>query len=157
MAIIDGVLALRLVGWKVYDSGFINQARVGAGVTGLVNVGTAGKPNYQPAPIAGVGFVKGVNDDNVGGGRAMVRYQPTDNLTIDANYTSQSETSGGSSRYTPAGVAAFSVAPIPPAQGCDLCNTNVTQSPWRHNLKGFGLTVAYKTSAATVTGPTNHF
>jgi iron complex outermembrane recepter protein len=157
LPIIDGVLALRLVGWKVYDSGFINQTRVGAGVTGLVNVGTAGQPNYQPAPIAGVGFVKGVNDDNVGGGRAMVRYQPTDNLTIDANYTSQSETSGGSSRYTPAGVAAFSGAPIAPAQGCDLCNTDVTQSPWSDNLKVFGLTVAYKTSAGTVTGTSNQF
>ena len=157
LPIIDGVLALRLVGWKVYDSGFINQTRVGAGVTGLVNVGTAGKPNFQPEPIAGVGFIKGVNDDNVGGGRAMVRYQPTDNLTIDANYTSQSETSGGSSRYTPAGVAAFSGAPIPPAQGCDLCNTDVTQSPWSDNLKVFGLTVAYKTSAGTVTGTTNQF
>jgi iron complex outermembrane receptor protein len=157
LPIIDGVLALRLVGWKVYDSGFINQTRVGAGVTGLVNVGTAGQPNYQPAPIAGVGFVKGVNDDNVGGGRAMVRYKPTDNLTIDANYTSQSETSGGSSRYTPAGVAAFSGAPIAPAQGCDLCNTDVTQSPWSDNLKVFGLTVAYKTSAGTVTGTSNQF
>ena len=37
LPIIDGVLALRLVGWKVDDSGFINQTRVGAGVTGLVN------------------------------------------------------------------------------------------------------------------------
>jgi iron complex outermembrane recepter protein len=157
LPIIDGVLALRLVGWKVYDSGYINQTRVGEGITGLVNVGTAAAPNYQPRPVAGVGFVKGVNDDDVGGGRAMVRYQPTDNLTIDANYTSQSETSGGSSRYTPAGVAAFSGGPIAPAQGCDLCNTDVTRSPWSDNIKVFGVTVAYKTGAGTVTGTTNQF
>jgi len=157
LPIIDGVLALRLVGWKVDDSGYINQIRVGEGVTGLVNVGTPTKPNYQPAPIAGVGFIKGVNDDNVGGGRAEVRYQPTDNLTIDGNYTSQSETSGGSSRYTPAGVAAFHGGPIAPVQGCDLCNTDVTQSPWSDNLKVFGLTVAYKTGAGTVTGTTNQY
>ena len=112
LPIIEGVLALRLVGWKVDDSGYINQVRVGQGVTGLVNVGTATNPNYQSASIPGVGFIKGVNDDNVGGGRVMIRYQPTDNLTIDANYTSQSETSGGSSRYTPAGVAAFNGGPI---------------------------------------------
>src|SRR5260370_24246113 len=155
LPIIDGVLALRLVGWKVDDSGFINQTRVGAGVTGLVNVGTPTAPNYQPAPVAGVDVVKGVNDDVVGGGRAMLRYQPTDNLTIDANYTSQSETSGGSSRYTPAGVAAFSGGPIAPAQGCDLCNTDVTRSPWSDNLKAFGRTVAYKTGAGTVTRTTN--
>jgi iron complex outermembrane receptor protein len=157
LPIIDGVLALRLVGWKVDDSGYINQTRVGAGVTGLVNVGTPAAPNYQLAPIAGVGFIKGVNDDNVGGGRAILRYQPTDNLTIDANYTSQSESSGGSSRYTPAGVTAFNGGPIAPVQGCDLCNTDVTQSPWTDDLKVFGLTVAYKTAAGTVTGTTNQF
>ena len=43
LPIIDGVLALRLVGWKLYDSGYINQIRVGEGVTGLMNVGTATK------------------------------------------------------------------------------------------------------------------
>ena len=157
LPIVDGVLALRLVGWKVFDSGFINQTRVGEGVTGLVNIGTTKAPNYQLRPIAGVGFVKGVNDDDVGGGRAVLRYQPTDNLTIDANYTSQTETSGGSSRYTPAGAAAFSGGPIVPAQGCDLCNTDVTRSPWSDNLKVFGLTVVYKTGAGTVTGTTNQF
>src|SRR6185312_6466577 len=91
LPIIDGVLAMRLVGWKADDSGYINQIRVGQGVTGLVNVGTSTVPNYQVAPVAPQGFVKGVNDDVVGGGRVMVRYQPTDNLTIDANYTAQSE------------------------------------------------------------------
>ncbi|HEX3603270.1 MAG TPA: TonB-dependent receptor plug domain-containing protein, partial [Steroidobacteraceae bacterium] len=40
LPIIDGVLALRMVGWKLYDSGFINQTRVGAGVTGITNIGT---------------------------------------------------------------------------------------------------------------------
>lgn len=157
LPIIDGVLAVRLVGWKQYDSGFINQIRVGEGVTGLVNVGTSTNPNYQSTSIPGVGFVKGVNDDEVGGGRASVRFQPTDNLTIDGNYTSQTETSGGSSRYTPAGVTAFHEAPITAVQGCDLCNTDVTISPWSDNIKIFGLTVAYKTALGTVTGTTNQF
>ncbi|MDB6091546.1 MAG: TonB-dependent receptor [Gammaproteobacteria bacterium] len=140
LPIVTGVLAVRLVGWKLYDSGYINQTRVGAGITGK-----------------SVGFLEGVNDDNVGGGRASVRYQPTENLTIDANYTSQTETSGGSSRYTPAGVTAFNGGPIAPVQGCDLCNTDVTQSPWSDNLKIFGLTVAYDTGRGTVTGTTNQF
>ena len=157
LPIIDGVLALRMVGWKLYDSGYINQIRVGEGVTGLVNVGTAANPNYQSTTIPGVGFVKGVNDDEVGGGRATIRFQPTENLTIDATYTAQTETSGGSSRYTPAGVAAFSGGPIAPVQGCDLCNTDVTISPWSDNIKVFGLTVAYKTALGTVTGTTNQF
>ena len=157
LPVIDGVLAMRLVGWKLFDSGYINQIRVGEGVTGLVNVGTAAKPNYQTTVIPGVGFVNGVNDDAVGGGRASIRFQPTDNLTIDANYTAQTETSGGSSRYTPAGVAAFNGGPITPVQGCDLCNTDVTISPWSDNIKIFGLTVAYKTALGTVTGTTNQF
>lgn len=157
LPIIDGVLAVRLVGWKLYDSGYIDQTRVGAGVTGITNIGTAAAPNFQTLPVKGIGFVKGVNDDDVGGGRAIVRFHPTDELTIDANYTSQTETSGGSSRYTPAGVAAFSGGPIPAIQGCDLCNTDVTQSPWSDNLKVFGLTVEYKTAIGTVTGTTNQY
>jgi iron complex outermembrane recepter protein len=157
LPIIDGVLALRMVGWKLYDSGYIDQTRVGAGVTGLTNVGTAKAPNFQILPVNGTGFVKGVNDDVVGGGRASVRFHPTDELTIDANYTAQTETSGGSSRYTPAGVPAFSGAPIGPAQGCDLCNTDVTMSPWSDNLKVFGLTVEYKTGVGTITGTTNQY
>jgi outer membrane receptor protein involved in Fe transport len=157
LPIIDRVLAVRLVGWKLDDSGYVNQIRVGVGVTGLVNVGTANAPNYQTLPVAALGYLRGVNDDVVGGGRIMVRYQPTENLTIDANYTSQSETSGGSSRYTPAGVTAFNGGPIAPVQGCDLCNTDVTQSPWSDNLKVFGLTVAYKTGVGTVTGTTNQY
>jgi len=157
LPIVDNVLSLRLVGWKVYDSGCINQIRVGDGVTGLVNEGTAAKPNYQPVPIPGIGLIKGVNDDDVGGARAMLRYQPTDRLTIDANYTSQTETSDGSSRYTPAGTTAFHGGPIAAVQGCDLCNTDVTQSPWNDNLTVFGLTVTYNTGAGTVTGTTNQY
>jgi iron complex outermembrane receptor protein len=157
LPIIDGVLALRMVGWKLYDSGYINQYRVGEGVTGITNIGTSKAPNFQTEPVAALGFVKGVNDDDVGGGRAIVRFHPNDNLTIDANYTTQTETSGGSSRYTPAGVAAFSGGPILPIQGCDLCNTDVTLSPWSDNIKIFGVTVEYKTGLGTVTGTTNQF
>jgi iron complex outermembrane receptor protein len=157
LPIIDGVLALRMVGWKLYDSGYINQYRVGEGLTAITNIGTATVPNYQTLPVPGIGFVKGVNDDDVGGGRAIVRFHPNDDLTIDANYTTQTETSGGSSRYTPAGVAAFSGGPILPIQGCDLCNTDVTLSPWKDNLTVFGLTVEYKTGLGTVTGTTNQY
>jgi iron complex outermembrane receptor protein len=134
LPISEGVLALRMVGWKLHDSGYINQIRVGT-----------------------LGLLEGVNNDNVAGGRVMLRYQPLENLTVDANFTTQTETSDGSSRYTPAGVTAFHGGPILPVQGCDLCNTDVTQSPWSDNLKVFGLTVTYDTGAGTVTGTTNQF
>jgi iron complex outermembrane receptor protein len=155
LPIVDGVLALRLVGWKIYDSGYINQIRVGVGVT-------ANNSSGVPEPVAPLGFVKGVNDDDVGGGRAILRYQPNENLTVDLNYTGQTETSDGSSRYTPAGTTAFNSVPfgsniIPPIQGCDLCNTDVTRSPWSDNIKVFGLTGSYKTPVGMVTATTNQF
>jgi len=140
LPIVEGLLAVRLVGWKLYDSGYIDQIRVG--------VGAVGTP---------LGLVKGVNDDDVGGGRASVRYQPTDNLTIDANFTVQTEKSGGSSRFTPAGVTSWGSDNMPAVQGCDLCNTDVTASPWSDNLKVFGLTAAYKTGFGTVTATTNQY
>jgi iron complex outermembrane receptor protein len=157
LPLIDGVLALRLVGWKLYDSGYVNQIRVGTGVTGVSNIGTASMPNYQTEPVHALGYLKGVNDDDVGGGRAILRYQPTDKLTIDTTYTTQTETSGGSSRYTPSGVTAFNGGPITPVQGCDLCNTDVTQSPWSDNLVVFGATVTYDTGAGIVTGTANQY
>jgi len=157
LPIVDGVLALRLVGWRIYDSGYINQTRVGVGVSELVDTGTASKPNYQQEPVQPLGYLKGVNDDDVGGGRAILRFEPTDKLIIDANYTTQTETSGGSSRYTPAGTTAFNGGPIPPIQGCDLCNTDVTQSPWYDDLTVFGTTLTWDTGVGTVTGTANEF
>jgi len=157
LPIIDGVLALRMVGWKLYDSGYINQIRVGEGVTGVSNVSTTSTPNYQTEPVQALGFLKGVNDDDVGGGRAILRFQPIDKLSIDANYTMQTETSDGSSRYTPAGTEAFNGGPITPVEGCDLCNTDVTQSPWSDNLTVFGTTITYDTGVGTVTGTANEY
>jgi iron complex outermembrane receptor protein len=139
LPIVDGVLSLRMVGWKLYNSGYIDQLRVGEGVTANNSAGV-------PEPVQSLGFRSNANDDAVGGGRAILRYQPNDNLTIDLNYLSQTEDSNGSSRYTPAGVTAFSGGTIAPIQGCDLCNTDVTQSPWTDNIKLFGFTATYKIS-----------
>ena len=147
LPIVDGVLGVRLVGWKIYDSGYVDQLRVGVGVTG----------SATGQPVAAAGFVKGVNDDDVGGGRAILRYQPTEHLTIDLDYTSQSESSEGSSRYTPAGVTAFNGGPIPPIQGCDLCNTDVTRSPWTDDVKVFGGTLTWDSGFGTLTATDHQF
>jgi outer membrane receptor protein involved in Fe transport len=157
LPIVDGVLALRMVGWKLYDSGYVNQVRVGEDVTQTVNVGTTAVPKYETEPVQALGYLKGVNDDDVGGARAILRFQPTEKLTIDATYTSQTETSGGSSRYTPAGTIAFNGGPIKPIEGCDLCNTDLTQSPWSDNLVVFGTTITYDTGLGTVTGTANEY
>jgi iron complex outermembrane receptor protein len=149
LPIVSGVLGLRLVGWKVYDSGYVNQIRVGSGVTA--------QSGGVTLPVKALGFVKGVNDDDVGGGRAILRYQPLENLTIDADYTAQSETSNGSSRWTPAGVTAFGGGTIPPVQGCDLCNTDVTQSPWDDHLQVYGVTLKWQISAGQLTVTDHQF
>ncbi len=46
---------------------------------------------------------------------------------------------------------------IPAVQGCDLCNTDVTVSPWKDDLKVFGLTVNYKAGFGTFTATSNQF
>jgi iron complex outermembrane recepter protein len=151
LPIVNDVLALRLVGWKIYDAGYINQIRVGVGVSQAVQ---PSGPVLSPEPL---GLLKGVNDDDVGGARAILRWLPLENLAVDLNYTAQTETSGGSSRYTPAGIAAFSGGPIPPTMGCDLCNTDVTQSPWSDNLKVFGVTATWTTPVGVLTATDNQF
>ena len=149
LPIVDGVLGLRVVAWKDYDSGYINQIRVGEGVTAQSGAATL--------PVQALGFIKGVNDDDVGGGRAMLRYQPLDNLTIDADYTAQTETSDGSSRWTPPGTTAFNGGGIAPVQGCDLCNTDVTQSPWDDHLQVYGVTLNWRTVAGVLTVTDHQF
>ena len=139
LPIVEGLAALRFVGWRVDDSGFINQVRVGAG---------------NPNPT---GFVPRINTDRVLGGRASLRIQPTDALTIDASYTRQHAESNGSSRYTPEGVTAFNVAGAPTIQGCDLCNTDVSRSPRSDNLEVYSLTLNYKTDFGTFTATTNQY
>jgi len=89
LPIVAGKAALRIVTWGINDSGYIDQIRVGA------------------ASANPLGLVKGVNWERVLGGRANLRIQPIDDLTIDASFTRQSDEWGGSSRYTPAGVTAF--------------------------------------------------
>jgi len=161
LPLIDGTLAVRLVGWKQYDAGYVNSIRVGVGVTQATGIGPPATPGGSPTlvmtPVQAIGLRQGVNDDDVTGGRVIVRYRPIDKLTVDLNYTGQTEKSDGSSRYTPAGVTAFHGGPLAPVQGCDLCNTDVTQSPWQDNLKVFGTTIAYDTGVGTVTGTTNQY
>ena len=54
LPIIDGQLAVRMVGWKLYDAGYVNQVRVGVGVT-------ANDSHGVPQPVEPLGYVPGVN------------------------------------------------------------------------------------------------
>jgi iron complex outermembrane recepter protein len=137
LPIIDNQLAVRMVGWTVYDSGYIDQVRIGT-----------------------IGLVPGVNDDQVGGGRISLRYQPIENFTLDASVTSQTERSDGPSLYTPSGVLSWGDATVPslkPIEGCDLCNTDVARSPWGDILRVFSLTGTYQAQFGTFTATTNQY
>jgi outer membrane receptor protein involved in Fe transport len=133
LPIIDGILGVRAVGWSVHDSGYINQLQVGT-----------------------VGLVEGVNTDDVQGGRVILRYQPLDGLTIDASYTGQKETSGGSSRYTPAGQTSTGTPGVG-FQGCDLCNVDPNLSPSFDRLEVYSLTGTYDFAYGTVTVTSNQY
>jgi iron complex outermembrane receptor protein len=137
--LVDGKAAIRVVGWDISDSGYINQIRLGAGTS-------------NPE-----GFLKGINNDAVQGGRISFRAEPIEHLTIDASITDQYESSNGSSRYTPAGVTGFAIPGTATVQGCDLCNTDVTRSPSTDNLQVYSLTLAYEFAHGTLTGTTNQY
>jgi iron complex outermembrane recepter protein len=139
LPIVEGVAALRLVGWGISDSGFIDQVRVGATL-----------PNER-------GFVENVNNEDVLGGRASLRVQPNTALTLDLSYTRQHSESNGSSRYTPEGVTAFDFPPSPIIQGCDLCNTDISRSPRTDDAEVYSLTATYDASFGTFTATTNQF
>ena len=100
-----------------------------------------------------------MNNDKVNGGRVSLRIEPIANLTIDASVTDQYESSGGSSRYTPAGVNSFALSSATPpvVPGCDLCNTDVTRSPATDHLQVYSLSAAYKFQYGTVTATTNQY
>lgn len=133
LPIIEGQLALRAVGWSLNDSGYIDQLRVGT-----------------------IGLSRGVNNDDARGGRVSLRYQPFEDLTLDATYTSQTESSNGSPRYTPAGQTSTGT-PGTGFEGCDLCNTDVNFSPSEDKLQVYSLTGTYKFQYGTITATTNQF
>jgi outer membrane receptor protein involved in Fe transport len=135
LPIVDGRLALRATGWNVDYSGFIDMPRLPAGPK------------------------KGVNDSVTRGGRVTLRWQATDDLSVLATATTQTLTSGGSSRYTPPGATSFgnAAAGYPPVQGGDLVNTDLALSPWSERIKIFGITAEYTTHVGTLTATSNYF
>jgi len=128
-------LGIRLVGWYDDKSGYVDAVRI-----------PAGRRND-------------LNNDLTGGGRALIRAVPIDDLVLTASATIQSTRSEGSSRYTPPGALSFgnAAAGFPPVRGDDLINTDLALSPWRELLHIYGFTAEYSTSIGTFTGTTNYY
>ena len=133
LPIVDDKLALRVVGWWIDDSGFIDQIRL-----------PAGRKNN-------------VNTDETAGGRATLRYTPTHNFTLTASATYQKTHSDGSSRYTPEGTQSFSTVGFPPVAGGDLLNTDLSRSPLDDKVRIYSLTGEYDFEHGSVVATTNYF
>ena len=145
--------ALRMVAWGADNSGFIDQPRVKSG------------PRHD------------INDEQTGGGRAMLRFSPSGRLMVDASYLFQRTKVGGSSRYTPAGLTSFSTDAIT-AQGPiefwatifpqaevipayvvteELVNTDITLNQWDDELSIASLTADYQFEQGSLLASTNYY
>lgn len=133
LPIVEGKLAARVVGWYVDDSGFVDQTRVPSGL------------------------LKNVNNDRTAGGRASLRYTPTEDFTLTASATIQDTHSDGSSRYTPPGTDSFSTDGFPAVPGGDLINTDLTRSPLDDKVKIYSLTGEYEFDSGSIVATTNYF
>lgn len=134
--LVEDILAVRLVGWHVDNSGWIDQNRVIGGAR------------------------SDINNEETSGGRIMFRYTPNDRLTVDVSYLQQDTESDGSSRYTPKGEATFGnddagfpviVSPD------DYTNTDITRSPWEDEMELASLTASYEFDSGTLFATVNNF
>ncbi len=131
LPIIDDRLAIRVVGWKVENSGYIDQVRL---------------------PL------KNINDEEVEGARITIKNWFSDDTTLTASYTFQNTDIGGSSRFTPTDdFFAIPVPGFPNAPGCDLCNVDFNQSPWSEDINIWSATFEHDGSSVNFLATTNWF
>jgi len=134
--LIDDELALRVVGYRNDDSGFVDQDSRAFG-----------------------GGVEDVNSAETTGGRVALRWYPSDDFLIDVMYLTQNTEVGGSSRFTPVGSASYgdpqAVPSVTPT--LDLTNTDIVRSPWDDDFNVSSITAEYSLDQGTLTGTFNRF
>jgi iron complex outermembrane recepter protein len=135
LPLVTDKLGVRITGWNVENSGYIDAVRIPSG------------------PI------EDANDETTRGARIALRWQASENLNLIASTTVQSLDAGGSARFTPAGVMSFGddIAGFPSIPGGDLVNTDITQSPWDEKIKLYGLTAEYTGAGGIFTATSNYF
>ena len=100
--VIEDVLALRIVGVRTDNDGWIDQPRLQNGpfMGNIANL-------FVGAPISTGGSysgnAKGINSEETNGGRVMIRWTPDDRFTLDLMYLNQDLETGGASRFTEKG------------------------------------------------------
>lgn len=154
-------LALRLVGWRTDNDGWIDQPRLENGVESFT------------------GNATDINGEETNGGRISLRWTPTDDFTADFMFMTQDLETGGTSRFTAKGVPAWpdlspeliaavlaspdAGLPVPlpglpsltPTE--DFINTDITRNPRNDEVDLFGLTLAYSTGFGTATFSASHY
>ena len=104
--LIEDVLALRIVGVRTDNDGWIDQPRLQNGPF-MGNIGNL----FVGAPISTGGSysgnAKGINSEETNGGRVMIRWTPDDRFTLDLMYLNQDLETGGASRFTEKGAPAW--------------------------------------------------
>ncbi len=160
--LIKDQLAVRFVGYRTDNDGWIDQ------------------PRLQTGPTTFNGNAKNINTETTNGGRVMLRWTPNDRLTVDALYLRQQLDTGGSPRFTAKGVPAwpdltpalaaemapYSASYPPPAAIPGLpsitptknyVNTDITVNPRADDVQLMGATVSYAFDLGTATISASHF
>jgi outer membrane receptor protein involved in Fe transport len=156
---LSDMAALRVVGWRADNSGYIDQPRIKSGPR------------------------KNINDEETNGGRFMLRLQPNQRFTLDASILAQDTKSGGSPRYTPKGITAFNTdnllaigtiadfqsgaalgIPVPQAEYIapytvtdDLTNTDITSNKWEDKFYIASLTLNWDLEAGSLLATANYY
>lgn len=155
--VVKDVLGVRLVGWRTDADGWIDQ------------------PRLQTGPATFNGNAKDINTEETNGGRVMVRWTPTPDLTVDGLYLRQKLETGGSPRFTAKGTIAWpgqppEIAALPgntgfaPMAGLaaltptrDYVNADITVNPRDDKVELYGGTGQYTTDFGTFTVSASHF
>ena len=155
--LIDGELAVRAVGWREDEDGYIDQ------FVGYHRLSDPTSPT----------LFEDINDIETNGGRIAVRWTPNEQLTFDAFGLVQETKIGGTEAFMP--IASGSLLPIDvsgglgflppglvveePLQGGfgDLVATRAAQEPWEDTTYLFGATINYNLDIGTFSATANRF
>jgi outer membrane receptor protein involved in Fe transport len=155
LPIVDDVFAIRVVGYRVDDDGWVDQ------------------PRLQTGPTTFDGDAENINGEKTDGGRLLLRWAPSDRLTVDGLVVLQNLRALGSSRFTAKGTPAFPDVPeriaaigggFTPLPGLDpitpyrdYINTDITSNTRDDRVRLFGATAAYRSDFGTLSLAGSHF
>jgi iron complex outermembrane recepter protein len=149
LPLIEGILALRIVGTDEYTSGWIDRI-VGSNFPLPTNPGSqcasfsgCSRGNVLASPASAV--YHNVNDEELKGTRASLRYQPTDQLSLTASAFYQTISQNGLSYFD-----------SPPGTEAHYQPFNVPE-PFSDTFRLYNLVGEYKLPAFTITSVSSYW